>query len=93
MPSKKKSSLGRKTKNASRMAKERSEEDGQMSQERRERVNSSQNISRQIEAPEEREHRYALQRTRQNQKLKTMKLEDRKMKQKSLKAKKVTKSI
>ena len=79
MPKKKKSNLGRKTRNAARLQKSQEQEDEAQSQKRKTRNRESKAISRDLETQEETEERNALKRIREKQKLASMKKDDTKI--------------
>ena len=89
MPQKGKSSLSKKTKKATSVKKVRAEEDETQSQKRREKHREEVAKSREIETQEEKEARQGVQRAREQQKLQSMKEEDKKIQKKTSTSKKV----
>ena len=77
MPKKRKSSLGRKTRTASRAKSRFDEEDEQQTQARRDKVRKNNAFYRANETTEQTEERYALKRTREQQNLTSMKMTER----------------
>ena len=89
MPKKRKSSLSRKTRKATSVKEGRAEEDEDQTQKRLEKVKDAMANSRANETQEEKDNRYGLKRTRENQKLQSMKKEDKKIQKKTSASKKV----